>query len=177
MKVCSKWVCLEVFWVDFECFYAFLWRSTWLLNVFVLVTFDLFWPLLTFLWPYLGRYGAISGPFRDQNRPFWGDVEAFFFGPFLGRSGVIWGSLRNHFGIVLASFSGRFGVVLRPFWGFFWTYFGPFLRSFCDRLVMFWEVECNIQKNDAIEGKNMQLSAKVHRKYAKLCKSKPFFRL
>ena len=37
------------------------------------------------------------------------------FGPFLGRSRVILGSLRDHFGIVLASFWGRFGVVLTPF--------------------------------------------------------------
>ena len=48
----SKWVCLEVFSVVFECFYALLWRSTWLVNVFF-VTFDLFWPFLSHFWPYL----------------------------------------------------------------------------------------------------------------------------
>ena len=31
---------------------------------------------------------------------------------------------------------------------------------------MFWEIECNKQ-NDAREGKNMQISAKIHQKYAK----------
>ena len=134
MKVCSKWVCLEVFWVDFECFYAFLWRSTWLLNVFVLVTFDLFWPLLTFLWPYLGRYGAISGPFRDQNRPFWGDVEAFFF----DRFWVDPGSFGGHLGIILASFWHHFRVVLVSFWGHFEVFFGPILGHFYGHFAIVW---------------------------------------
>ena len=31
-------------------------------------------------------------------------------GPFFGRSGIILGSLRDHFGIALASSLGRFGV-------------------------------------------------------------------
>ena len=41
--------------------------------------------------------------------------------------------------------------------------------------VMFWEIDCKIKENDAREGKNMQISAKIHQKYAKLCKNKPFF--
>ena len=55
MKVCSMWVCLEVPWVDFECFYALLWRYRWLLSVFFLLlsTFSaVFGPF----WVYLGTY-------------------------------------------------------------------------------------------------------------------------
>ena len=44
------------------------------------------------------------------------------FGPFLGRSGVILRSLRDHFGIVLASFWGCLGIVLKSFL----CVFGPF---------------------------------------------------
>ena len=40
---------------------------------------------------------------------------------------------------------------------------------------MFCEVDGEIKQNDAREGKNMQISAKYHQKYAKLCKNKPFF--
>ena len=48
---------------------------------------------------------------------FWGG-----FGPFLGRSGSILGSLRDHFGIVSASFLGLFGAFLTHFW----LFQGPF---------------------------------------------------
>ena len=40
---------------------------------------------------------------------------------------------------------------------------------------MFREVDCKIRQNDAREGKTMQISAKIHQKYAKLCKNKHFF--
>ena len=40
---------------------------------------------------------------------------------------------------------------------------------------MFCEIDCKIKQNDAREGKSMQISAKIHRKYAKLCKNEPFF--
>ena len=94
MKVCSKSVCLEVSWVDFECFYALLWRSRWLLNVFV-------WLLLTFL--------TIFEPFVTLSGagPFWGDFGPFF-GLIRGHSGII-------FGIILASFRCRVDPILRPF--------------------------------------------------------------
>ena len=117
---------------------------------FFLVTFDPpFWPFLSHFWPYLGLY---IQPFLDQNRTILGD-----FGPFLGRSGVTLGSLRDHFGIVLASFWGRFGIVLTPFWAFFFdpfellfgpfgAIFSPFLGHFYGHfavffLVMFWELD------------------------------------
>ena len=54
MKVCSKWVCLEVSWVDFECFYALWWRSRWLLSGFY-VPFHYFWQ-------YLSLFRAKNGP-------------------------------------------------------------------------------------------------------------------
>ena len=129
------------------------------------------------------------GPKWAKNRSngsFWGD-----FGPCLGRSGVTLGSLRDHFGIVLASFWGRFGVVLTPFWGlfglflgYFWTIFGPFLAYFFWHVyghfagvfsVMFCEVDCKFKQNGAREGKHTQISAKIHQKYAKLCKNEHFF--
>ena len=59
------------------------------------------------------------------------------FGPFLGRSGVTLGSIRDHFGIVLVSFStpfeafwALFGLFLEHFWAIFDPIFGPFSRSF-----------------------------------------------
>ena len=41
--------------------------------------------------------------------------------------------------------------------------------------MTFCEIDCKIKQNDEREGKNMQISAKIHQKYAKLCKNKPFF--
>ena len=56
----------------------------------------------------------------DENiGSFWGD-----FGLFLGRSGVIFGSLWDHVGIILASFWGRVGVVLRSFGALFGPFYG-----------------------------------------------------
>ena len=40
---------------------------------------------------------------------------------------------------------------------------------------MLCDVDCKSKQNDAREDKNMQISAKIHQKYAKLCKNKPFF--
>ena len=37
------------------------------------------------------------------------------------------------------------------------------------------DVDSKFEKNDARVGKNMQIPAKIHQKYAKLCKNKPFF--
>ena len=56
--------------------------------------------------------------FGTKLGPFWGD-----FGPFLGRSGFMLGSLRDHFGIIF----GGCGVVLTSFWGSFLGPFCPFL--------------------------------------------------
>ena len=108
MKVCSKWVCLEVSWVDFECFQAIWWRSRWLLNR--------FWRLLT--------------PFEPFFDPIWGYTGSFWadFVPSLGRSGVILGSLYERFGIVLASFWGAFLCRFDPHFEPFWCVFDPFGR-------------------------------------------------
>ena len=83
----------------------------------VWMTFERFLTVLATFDPFCAIFDPIGGsisPFWDQNRnkmgSFWGD-----FGPFLGRSRVILGSLRDHFGIVWASFWGRFGVVLTSF--------------------------------------------------------------
>ena len=38
---------------------------------------------------------------------------------------------------------------------------------------MFWEADCSIKQNDASEGKNMQISAKIHQKYANFCQNSP----
>ena len=100
-------------------------------------------------------------------------------GHFLGRSGVILGSVRDHFGNVLESFWHRFGVVLTPFWAIFVPFLGHFRPSLAHFyghfLVMFWGVASKIEQNDAKEGKNIQISAKIHQKYAKVCKkTKPY---
>ena len=58
--------------------------------------------------------------------------------------------------------------------GLFCSFLGHFtviLRFFGDVL----EVDSKIKQNDALESKNMQISAKIHQKYAKLCKNKPLF--
>ena len=98
MKMCSKWVHLEMSWVDFECFYAIWWRSRWFLNR-LLATYDLFWPFLSQFWPCSQLYRAILDQNGTKIGPFWGN-----FGPFLGRPGVILGSLRDHW--------HRFGIIL-----------------------------------------------------------------
>ena len=72
MKVCSRWVRLEVSWVDFECFYALLWRSTLLLNgSWLLLTF--FYTFFEPFWSYLGRVG-----FEKKTR--FSPTRSFFFG-------------------------------------------------------------------------------------------------
>ena len=81
-------------------------------------------------------------------------------------------SFWHHFGVGLLSFSPHF----EPF-GAILAYFSPFLRSFCGFLVTFWEVDCKLKQNDVSEGKNMQISAEIHRTFAKICKNKPFFRI
>ena len=48
------------------------------------------------------------------------------------------------------------------------AHFCRFLRAFCDFLVMFREVDSKIKQNDATEGENIQIFAKIHQKYAKL---------
>ena len=104
---------------------------------------------------------------------FWGD-----FGPFAGGDpGSLWG----HFGIVLASCPMCFGVVLTPFVAFlgyslgaFWTVFVAHFQAIFTVILRFFydvlEVEFKIKQNNAREGKNMQTSAKICQKYAKLCK-------
>ena len=131
---------------------------------------------------------AIFDHFETEIGSFWGD-----FGPFLGRSVITLRSLRDHVGIVLASFWGRFGVVFRYFvtlfrgllgvrFGLFFDHFWaisahswPFLRSFCDFLVVFWEVDGKIKQNDTRERKNMQISAKIHKYYTNLGKKASLF--
>ena len=59
----------------------------------------------------MGSKWVQSGPKMGH---FGGDIGADFR-PFLGRSGVILGSLSDHFGMVFASFWVRFGILLTPF--------------------------------------------------------------
>ena len=139
----------------------------------------IFWAIFDHIWGYIG-------PFLDH---FWTRTEPSGgnFGPFLGPSGIPLGSLRNHVGIALASFWGRFGVILTPFWGLFWSFwglfldhFGPFLGHFTVILwflVMFWEVDWKRKQNNAREGKNMQIFAKIHQKDEKKVQKQAFFRL
>ena len=120
-------VCLKVSWVYFECFYALLWSSIWLLNCFLFVTFNLFWPLLGHFRPYLWLYRAIFGPFLEQGH------FGVILDQFGGRSAVILGPLS----VTFWSFSHRFGIVLVSFWPHFeaflgylpvWAIFGLFAR-------------------------------------------------
>ena len=91
-------------------------------------------------------------------------------GTILSRSGVILGSFWHPCGAVLVSFRLHFQVFLDHFWG-------PFFTDILRFLVEFWEVECNIKRNDAREDKSMQISVKIHENDAKLCKKKAFLRV
>ena len=140
--------------------------SRWLLN-----HFDPFWGCVG---PYWDHFGTKIGPFLGD---FWVILDHFWVDP---------GSLWLHLGIILESFWCRFDPILRPFlalfelfldhfWAILSRFWGRFYGHFAIFFVMFWEVECNIQQNDAREGKTMQTSAKIHQIYAKLCKNKLFF--
>ena len=80
---------------DFECFYALLGRSRWLLAL-----FGNFWPFLTLLEPFLTLPGAIY-------------LEPYFaiFGPFCG---VILGWFWTIFGSILGHFGSR-RIIFWPF--------------------------------------------------------------
>ena len=124
----------------------------------------IFEPYLT----YLELYSAIFVLFWDQHWTILGDFGPFFLS--------IRGSFWVHLGIILASFWHHFEVVLTPFGPFltilahFWAFLPPFCVFFCDVS----EVKCNIKQRGKREVKNMQNSAKIHQKYAKLCENKPF---
>ena len=69
---------------------------------------------------------------------------------FLGRFGVVLGSLWDHFGIVLASFWGRFEL--------FWGILGRFLDHFYGHIAtFFWwcfgKMTATLKQNDARKGK------------------------
>ena len=117
LKVWSKWVCLERSWVDFECFYALLWRSWWLLN-----RFGIF---LIKIWPFWGDFGVILNHFVVSIR---------------GHFGVTLGSFGARFGIILGSFWCRFDLILRPFWalfGLFLDHFWAILAHFYGHFAVF----------------------------------------
>ena len=109
-KVYSKWVCLEVSWVDFECFDHCFWRFRWLLSGFFSYSFKNFWLILRHFWPHPWLYKAILGLFWNRNGSFCGN-----FGPFLGQFGAIF---RSRW-IISASFWHHFGVVLVSCWPHF----------------------------------------------------------
>ena len=104
MKVCSKWVYLEVSWVDFECFYALFMKVCMTFEQF----FGYFWP-----WPFLG---AIFDPIWAIQGHFW---------TILGQNRVILGWFWTVL-VAPGSLWDHFGIALTPFWGLFWPYCGPF---------------------------------------------------
>ena len=123
-QVGVSWSMLSGFWV-FLC--------TFMKVCMTYERFCYFWHF----WPFWGLFGAKTwskwdqnwtkiGPKLDQNRSVLGDLW-----PFLGRSRVILGSLRDHFGIILGSFWCRFDPILRHLLGRFWAFFlGTFLGPF-----------------------------------------------
>ena len=127
MKVCSKWMCLEVSWVDFELLWCTSMKVYMTFEPFFVGYFWPFWPFSSHFRPYLLPYRAIFEPFGTKIGSFRGD-----FWPFLGRSGVV-------FDIILASFWHHFEVVLVSFWPHFgvfllvllFLFFGTFLNHFC----------------------------------------------
>ena len=140
VKVCRKWVYLEVCWVAFECFKRFYegLDAFWTVFGYFWLFLDLFGVENWSMWPWIGRKWVQNHP---KNGSFLGDFE-----PFLGRSGIILGSLRDPFGIILGSFLCRFDPILRPFFGPCLYHFGlfflpvlrfrPFSRSYVCRCTM-----------------------------------------
>ena len=92
------------------------------LERFFLGTFDLFDRFEDIFDP-IWVSGAI-GPLLDQNNVHFGNHFGGDFGPFVGRSGVILGSLQDDFGIVLASLCGPFWCRFDPIWDHFGLVFG-----------------------------------------------------
>ena len=133
MKVCSKWVFLEVTWVAFEVFVEVSFVSTWFFQSFA-PFWAIFRPLFTVSTVFFAIFWFL-----------WGD-----FLPCLGRFGVIYGSLCDHFGVVFASFWRRFGVVLTTFFG------GRFGAKLCKRMLFF---VANFCRNQRIFPKKVQMHA------------------
>ena len=132
MKVCSKWVCLQESWVDFECLYVLLWMSKWLLSGF----YVLLRPIFDRLWAFLGQKKRVK---MAQNtakmRPKMGQKSVI-----LGWFWTIFGSIRGYFGATWGPFWPRFVIIFGLFWhrlelifGLFWCdsdHFGRFLGRF-----------------------------------------------
>ena len=113
---------------------------------------DIFLFFLCFFLPFW----AIKGQFWDENVTIWHQLWTTF-GSIRCHLGVTWGSFWHR----SVSFWPHFEACLDHF-GLCWT----ILRSFCRLFMgMFWEVEWKVRKNDAREGKHMQISAKIHQKY------------
>ena len=116
--------------------------------------------------------------------PFWGDFG--YFGPFFwvdrrspcGHSGIILASRWHHLGLVLVLFWPHFEAFLGPFWATFRPFQPIFSRFWWGLFLrLFGGVLRSWLQNDAKWSKrmqNIQISAKFHQKYAKLCKNKPF---
>ena len=86
--------------MDFECFYALLRRSRWLLSTFFFVITDIF----NRFGPFLAQTQAIFGLFGDQNGTIFGWFRNIF-----GTVPGHFGSLRDQFGIVSGSISPLLG--------------------------------------------------------------------
>ena len=80
--------------------------------------------------PFFGRFS----PFSPFSTVFFCHfvIPLGDFVPYLGRFGVIYGSLCDHFGVVFASFWRRFAVVLTTFFGgSFWCKIMQTYAFFC----------------------------------------------
>ena len=118
------------------------------------------WILSVFMHFYEGpHYFWPFWPFWSHFWPYPGLYRAF-----LGRN--FW----CRFSVVLTPFWALLGPFLSRFWTPFWTVFAR-LRVF----GMFWEANCKIKHNDARKGTIVQLSAKMHQNYTKLCKNRWVF--
>ena len=85
------------------------------------------------------------------------------FGPFLGRSRAIFGSLWDHFGIILGTFWCRFDPILGLFRIIFWAFLAHFCAIFIGILrflIMVSEVGPTLSKMMQEKAKKMQISPK-----------------
>ena len=161
MKVCSKWVRLEVSWVEFECFYTLVGRCRCLLGWFC------FPPLPTFLTVFLAHFWAIQGPFWDQNEVIFGMNLTLNWHHFSIILCSFWCHFDHFLVILLALFAGLWAFLEHFFWRITAHFCYRLLRSFTIFWVVFWEIQSKMMQNDAREDNNMQISAK---KSPTLCK-------
>ena len=179
MKVCSKWMCLEVSWVEFWVFLCTFMKVQMAFERF----FCYFWSILTVFEPFLDLSGPVGAIFGNKMGHFGVILDHFWafrasFGVTLGWCSHRFGSFWGCFGIVLASVGSfrcrfvhisHFGVFSGHLWANFWA-FSLFLGHFMIILRLFggvlWSAMLTAKLNKIVSEQ-----AKIMQKLPNLCKN------